>query len=294
MKKVFKIGLVIFFTGLILGVIGWFTGGGMSTVNKLYIYDHMRLGFSDEQRSVNTQTDEFDNIQNNADNYALRVDRGDKYSVKISSNGDRMPNYKIENKTLMFDKKDNSEGRFFIHNYNAPLIIVTVPKDKTLNNVSMNVPSENQMGSFRARNVKINRANIKLNDGNIYFENSTLNQKINLSTNNGEVKMQNTNLLNGGIIKTPQDLLFDAGKVKGQLKIDNSNMNTDDFYDDDDYLNTQSIKNVGKLRYELKSSHHGHNYVDGDKRSGKVVLNKNVKDSIILNNYYGNNHLTTK
>lgn len=297
MKKVFKIGLIVFFTGLILGIIGWFAGGGMSTVNKFYIYDHMKLGVSNEKRSINKELSDFNNIQNNADNYALRVVKGDNYSVKVKSNGDKLPKYEVKNGTLIFDKKENNGGRFFIHNDTAPLIIVTVPKNKTLDKVTMNAPSENQMNNFRARNVKINQANIQLHDGNIYLENTILNKKSKLSTVDGDINIKRSSFMNGGVIKTPSDLLFDTGKVKGQLNINNNKMDNyfdDDYDDDDDDLNVQSIKNVGKVKYELNASKHGHNYVNGEKRKRKLTINSKQNNSIILNNHYGNNHITTK
>ncbi|MCF6515323.1 DUF4097 family beta strand repeat protein [Lactobacillus sp. S2-2] len=295
MKKVFKIGLIVFFTGLILGIVGWFAGGGMSTVNKLYISDHLKLNVSNEKRSVNEQISKFDNIKNNADNYALRVVSGDKYSIKVDSNGEKLPKYKVKNGTLTIDKRETDGGRFFVHNDNAPLIIVTVPKSKTLNKVIMNVPNENQMNNFRARNVKINQANIQLNDGNIYLENTILNKKSKLSTLDGDVKIESSSFLNGGTIKTPSDLIYDTGKVKGELNIDNKDID-DDYSDYDDYddLNKQTIKNVGKVNFDLKASKHGNNYVNGEKRKRDLTINSKQKNSIILNNRYGNNHITTK
>lgn len=206
MKRTLKIGLVVLIVGLITLVAGWY-GHGFQDVT----FNQQRRPELVDTKTVKHNIAEFDKLQVDVKDCQVRLKTGDKYSVSMRTTSKSVPTVKQVGKKLVIKQAHptnsvtgwsfgDDEGGLFgfgsITKDGLPnrTIVITVPKDKKLQQVKMHT----ETGALRLTDVNVSDLAVSAGD-NINLEKMGQIDHLTVSANDGRLEMSDLTAMNPSV-----------------------------------------------------------------------------------------------
>ncbi|MFC6175482.1 DUF4097 family beta strand repeat-containing protein [Companilactobacillus huachuanensis] len=242
MRKYFVTGFYLLIIGGLLLLGGVLMGGSHSV-----IWDH---GFKVAQVKDETYPlSDFNNIYVEGRDADINIKFGDRYKIHVDGDRSQAPTYKVKNGTLTVTGS-NKRGRIGVDVLGSEKITITIPMNKTLDNVEL-----------RTANSKINISDVTINnlvktakdmdyDADMSLSDVTVHNADKINLYNADLEIKNSNITNISLTaSTRSDIEADNTTLKNatinldqsNLKINNSNIDS-----------IKALSNHGKV--EIKST----------------------------------------
>ncbi|GEK28394.1 DUF4097 family beta strand repeat-containing protein [Furfurilactobacillus siliginis] len=206
MKRTLKIGLVVLVVGLITLVAGWY-GHGFQDVT----FNQHRRPELVNTKTVKHNMAAFDDLQVDVKDCQVRLKQGDKYSVSMRTTSKSVPTVKMVGKMLVIKQAhptnsvtgwsfgDNEGGLFGFGSITKDglpnrTIVITVPKDKHLQQVKMHT----ETGALRLTDVNVSDLTVSAGD-NISLEKMGQVSHLQATANDGRVEMSDLTAMNPSV-----------------------------------------------------------------------------------------------
>ncbi|MFC6322714.1 DUF4097 family beta strand repeat-containing protein [Companilactobacillus baiquanensis] len=253
MRKYFVTGFYLLVLGAILCVGGYLTGG-----MKMVAWDH---GFKISQKIDETESvKSFSKVKVNGKNVSVRIEKGNKYSVRILGDKLQLPTYEVNKDTLIITGHKRKaavdwDGR-------GERVIVTVPKKESLKRMHVNLSE----GNVRLRNLtikKFTKSNKYWNsDASIYLDNVTITEQqgSKFLFDDGYIRIKDSTINNlnfeandDSVIDIKNSTLnnYKFEMSESNLKIANSKLNGGSINMDDGHIHLQVVTIKGTNDYIL-------------------------------------------
>lgn len=218
MRKYFVTGFYLLIIGGLLLLGGFIMGG-----NKSVTWEH---GFKVVQRVDETYPlDKFKNVYVEGNDANVNIRLGDRYKVRINSEKSSAPTYKIKNDTLtvMGQKKKGMIGVGVLENDN---ITITIPMNKSLNNVNLRVAG----GDIKISDVTVNNlvksAKDLDYDSNLYLTDATIKNIDKMNIYDAVFDIKNTKITNANLVANAHSDInaTNATILKSHFNLDDSDL----------------------------------------------------------------------
>lgn len=215
-----------FVTGFYLLIIGGLLllGGIIMGANRSVVWDH---GFKVAQNVSETYPlSDFKNIYVEARYSNVNIKLGDRYKIYISGDKSQAASYKVKDGTLTVTGKEN-RGRVGIDVFGRQQITITIPMNKTLDNVNVRLAD----GSTHINDVTIDHlvktAKDMDYDSNLYLTNATINNLDKINLYNATFDMNNSKVNNMSLIAAAYSNIKSENSTitKSSLSMDESKLN---------------------------------------------------------------------
>ncbi|GEO64651.1 DUF4097 family beta strand repeat-containing protein [Companilactobacillus nantensis] len=188
MRKYFVTGFYLLIVGGIL-----LLGGVLMGANRSVVWDH---GFKVAQVKDETYPlDNFKNIYVEGRDADVTIKFGDRYKIHVDGDRSQAPTYKVKDNTLTV-LGSAKKGRIGVDVLGREKITITIPMNKTLDNVNL-----------RTANSKIHINDVTINnlvktakdmdyDANLYLSDVTVHNADKIGLYNADLEMKNSNISN--------------------------------------------------------------------------------------------------
>jgi len=192
MRKYFVTGFYLLIIGGILLLGGLVMGG-----NRSVIWDH---GFKVAQKIDETYPlSDFQNIYIDGRDTNVSLKFGDRYKIHIDGDKSQSPTYKVKDGTLTVSGRER-KGRVGVDTTGREQVTITIPMNKTLDNVNVRLAD----GTIRISDVTINHliktAKDMDYDSNIYLNDATVKNIDKLNLYNATLGIKNSKINNMSLI----------------------------------------------------------------------------------------------
>jgi len=192
MRKYFVTGFYLLIIGGILLLGGLVMGG-----NRSVIWDH---GFKVAQKIDETYPlSDFQNIYIDGRDTNVSLKFGDRYKIHIDGDKSQSPTYKVKDDTLTVSGRER-KGRVGVDTTGREQVTITIPMNKTLDNVNVRLAD----GTIRISDVTINHliktAKDMDYDSNIYLNDATVKNIDKLNLYNATLGIKNSKINNMSLI----------------------------------------------------------------------------------------------
>lgn len=255
MKKWYFWSLIVLIVGLVATAIG-FVGHGNQTI-EFENWHHAKIVTKSSKITTKTtkwSESDFNQINVDVKNVDVVVQTGDSYNVKFVGSPDAKFKVSKKDQTLTVKQtKDatkgyrmRTKGFFWIYDHDKHAdskLIITVPKDTQLSNVSINETNADLAGDLTLKNIKVdnvylstgvdinvNQATINggqiISEDDIDLQKTTFNGQVTVNSKNGDIEVSNANDQIGYQVQAANGdaKLFDQSNDSGdQLKVNEDN-----------------------------------------------------------------------
>jgi len=236
-----------FVTGFYLLIIGGLLllGGILMGANRSVVWDH---GFKVAQVKNETYPlSDFDNIYVEGRDTDINIKFGDRYKIHIDGDRSQAPTYKVKDGTLTVTGS-NKKGRIGVDVLGREKVTITIPMNKTLDNVNL-----------RTANSKIHISDVTINslvktakdmdyDADMSLSDVTVHNADKINLYNADMEMKNSNITNLSLTASAHSEI-DAENTT----LKNANINLDQSNLDIESSNIDSMKafvNHGKVEFD--------------------------------------------
>ena len=218
MRKYFVTGFYLLIIGGVL-----LLGGVVMGANRSVVWDH---GFKVAQVENETYPlADFKNIyiEDRDTNVTLKL--GDRYKIRVDGDKSQTPKYKIKDGTLTVSGTDR-KGHIGVDVFGRERVTITIPMDKTLDNVNVRLAD----GNIKINDVTIDHL-IKSTkdmdyDSNLYLSNTTINNLDKVNLYNADFSVKNSKINNMTLVASAHsELEVDNSTITGaNVGLDNSEL----------------------------------------------------------------------
>jgi len=300
-----KIALAMIMIGILLAVIGLFSGTKFSII----LTDNgLKAVGKEDRKNEEWVLEEFKDLEVALADAKLEVIPSDEYKLEIESLVGTKITHTVENETLTIkDRASHSEFTFamnFIGNIQKTIIKIYVPADKEFDNVSITndfgdiklnemttdklmilsndgdidikdiqsntVTIQNDFGDTNASNVKINNLTLEINDGDAEFNSVNIAKEATLSNDFGEISLRDFTS-HGTKIESSDGEIYINGELLGKTNIESS------FGD----MKLELTNKETELNYHIQNDF-GDIVVNGEEFETKTTNNVDMDDKITI------------
>lgn len=273
MKKTIIIGAIIFIIGAILAFIGLSNGASTSLVwqNGLKI---------DRRINQTKQVSKFNSIHLDTNNYEVKIKSGTNYSVEVKGSKMDKPKVVVSHKALTIESAENESGTFGFNDHDNE-IIITVPNGTKLDDVT----GSTNYYELEINNITANNINLDT-DSSLDANNLIVTGGGHITSTNGEIDLENSNLTNVNIKQTngsvsAENSTFTSGRIEnenGSLELDDVTFNQTVTLSNDN--GKIEIENPITEGYQLTSTN-GSIHLFGNHQSSNLNQNENATNKIV-------------
>lgn len=245
-KMFLGIGSISIGVGVILGMIGWGTGGisyaadaydyvmeekveaitgtgtSYSVENSTEFIDEMEITDENVEISVEDKLQEITSIDFDIPYGKLTISTGDSYWYRISNIKEESYTSEVKNGVWKIEGKDKNfslgDFEFFgmgIGINTEPIIEITIPENAVFDTVKLSVG----VGTMYAENnINTKELELSVGAGEMTVEHLTVTQKSNIETGTGSIYLENVNLINT-MLDCGVGSIYLNGSIKGENKI---------------------------------------------------------------------------
>ncbi|MBU7592704.1 DUF4097 family beta strand repeat-containing protein [Metabacillus halosaccharovorans] len=310
-----KIALAMIMIGILLAVIGLFSGTKFSIIKT---NNGLKAVGKEDRQNDEWVLEEFNNFEIDLTDAKLEVIPSDEYKLEIESLEGTKITHTVKDKTLTI-KDGTSHSGFtfamnFIGNIQKTIIKIYVPADKVFDSVSIandfgdiklnemttdklailsndgdidikniqakNVTIQNDFGDINASNVKTNNLTLEINDGDAAFNTLDIAQEADLINNFGEISLRNFTS-HGTKIESSDGEIYINGELLGKTNIESS------FSD----MTLELTNKETELNYHIQNDF-GDIVVNGAEFETKATNNVDTNDKITILSNDGNVEIT--
>ena len=218
MRKYFVTGFYMLIVGGIL-----LLGGIVMGANRSVVWDH---GFKVAQVENETYPlDDFKNIYVEDRDTNVTVKLGDRYKIHVDGDKSQTPKYKIKDGTLTVSGV-NRKGHIGVDVFGREQVTITIPMNKTLDNVNVRLAD----GNIRINDVTINHL-IKSTkdmdyDSNLYLSNTTVNNLDKVNLYNATLGIRNSKVNNMNLVASAHSDINTSNSTvtSSDISLDNSEL----------------------------------------------------------------------
>ncbi|MCM3439276.1 DUF4097 family beta strand repeat-containing protein [Metabacillus halosaccharovorans] len=300
-----KIALAMILIGILLAVIGLFSGTKFSII----LTDNgLKAVGKEDRQNGEWVLEEFNNFEIDLTDAKLEVIPSDEYKLEIESLEGTKITHTVQDKTLTI-KDGTSHSGFtfamnFIGNIQKTMIKIYVPADKKFDNVSIandfgdimldgmktdkltilsndgdvdikeiqakDLAIQNNFGDTNASNVKTNKLTIEINDGDAELNTFDISQEADLTNDFGEISLRDFTS-HGTKIESSDGEIYINGELLGKTNIESS------FSD----MMLELTNKETELNYHIKNDF-GDIVVNGEEFETKASNNVDTDDKITI------------
>ncbi|WP_226528938.1 DUF4097 family beta strand repeat-containing protein [Metabacillus niabensis] len=299
-----KVALAMMMIGILLAVIGLFSGTKFSII----LTDNgLKAVGKEDRQNKEWGLEEFNNLEVALADAKLEVIPSDEYKLEIESLEGTKITHTVENETLTIkDRTSHAEFTFtmnFIGNIQKTIIKIYVPADKEFDDVSIandfgdiklnemtidkltilsndgdvdikdiqskSVTIQNDFGDSNASNVTTNNLTLEINDGDAELNTVNIAKEAELSNDFGEISLRDFTS-HGTNIKSSDGEIYINGQLMGKTNIETS------FSD----MTLELTNKETQLNYHIQNDF------------GDIVVNGDEFETIASNNVDTNDKIT--
>lgn len=219
MRKYFVTGFYLIIIGGILLLGGFLTGA-----NRSVVWDH---GFKVAKYVNETYPlSDFKNVYVETRDANVSIRLGDRYKIKVDGDKSQVPTYKVKGDTLTVTGSQK-KGRIGADVFGNNHVTITIPMNKTLDNVNLRIAS----GIIRINDVTINNlvksAKDLDYDSSLYLDNVTVNDAKKMNFYNAVFTLKNSKINDMTLLASSHTNINAANTTitKANLSLDQTDLN---------------------------------------------------------------------